>query len=86
MKFKTICIDNTDTNLILYKKYLVRYPLIVDKDNDDNTVIHGSYQSEGLSYLNVYYDNGYIIDMYDEKRFKTIKKIRNERIKELYEI
>ena len=25
MKYKAICIDNTDTDLILYEKYLVEY-------------------------------------------------------------
>ena len=36
MKYKAICIDNSNTNLILYKKYTIKnhYPSVYDVYND----------------------------------------------------
>ena len=69
MDIKTvICINNTDTDLILYKKYKVRYSSVL------NEVFYTIFD-ENDNYINTY--------TYIKDKFKAIDKIRQERLYQL---
>ena len=63
-----ICINNTDTDLILYKRYKVRYSSVF------NGVFYTIFD-ENDNYINTY--------TYIKDKFKSIDKIRQERLFQL---
>ena len=59
-----ICIDNTDTDLILYKKYKVRYLTIIN----------------GVEYINIETDDIDVHESYRFKTIDTIRKEKLDKL------
>ena len=72
MRYKAICIDNTD-NLILYKKYMIEDAEFTKK------CVH-VYDENGMIYNRNY---GILITIFSKSKFKFIKELRENRINQL---
>lgn len=74
MKYKAICIDNSNTNLILYKKYMIEYA------NYKNNCVH-VFDKNSIIYN--HHNDGITITIFSESKFQFVNEFRNNRINKL---